>query len=158
LAGPEVLESFAPLPKPGFIVLTNRDHERSAQQFKDAFRIPVYIHQQDAPLVSIAVDRAFQGGDLLPGGWQVIHLENQKSPGESALYNAETRILILGDALIGKPFQHLSMLPDEKYASKQEAVEGLKGLLVLDVKAVLPGDGDPVMLDASRLLSDALGV
>lgn len=158
LAGPEVLESFVPLPKPSFIVLTNRDHERSAQQFKEKFRIPIYASKQDAPLMSVAVDRMFEDGEILPGGWQVIHIANQKSPGESALYNMEIRILILGDALIGKPFQCLSMLPDEKYASKQAAVDGLKRLLMLDVKAVLPGDGDPVTLNASSLLVDALNV
>lgn len=155
-AGPEVLESFQPLPKPQFIVVTNRDHERSAQAFKEALRIPIYASEQDAPLMSLTVDRVFQDGDTLPGGWQVIHLPDQKSPGEVALYSLEKRILILGDALIGKPFQFLSMLPDDKYASKSLAKEGLKRLLSLDVKAVLPGDGDPVMLNADSLLAEAL--
>jgi glyoxylase-like metal-dependent hydrolase (beta-lactamase superfamily II) len=155
-AGPEVLESFQPLPAPQFIVLTNRDHERCAQAFKDAFRIPVYAPENDAPLMSIAVDRVFRDGDMLPGGWQVIHLENQKSPGESALYSLEKRILILGDALVGKPFQCLSMLPGDKYADKNLAREGLKRLQGQDVKAVLPGDGDPVMLNAASLIQEAI--
>lgn len=155
-AGDEVLESFGPLPKPQLIVITNRDHERKAQEFKEAFRIPVTAPKEDAPLMDIPVDKVFEDGDSLPGGWQVIHLENQKSPGESALYHAERRILILGDALIGKPYQRLSLLPDDKYESKAAAIEGLKRLLPLDVKIVLPGDGDPIMLNAASLLADAL--
>jgi glyoxylase-like metal-dependent hydrolase (beta-lactamase superfamily II) len=155
-AGPEVLDSFEPLPKLTMIVITNSNHERSAQQFKEKFRIPVYAHRQDAPLMSVAVDRVFEDSELLPGGWQVIQLEHQKTAGESALYHLERRIVILGSALIGKPFQHLSMLPDDQYASKAAFVQGLKRLLSLDVRTILLTVGDPISLNASALLEETI--
>lgn len=154
--GHEVLDAFAALPRPECIILTNRDHERDSQEFKRRFSIPILAHEEDARLFENAPDRTFHDGDTLPGGWQVIHLPSQKSPGESALYHPERKILIVGDALIGSPMQHLSMLPEEKYADRREAVEGLRRLTQLDVKTVLVGDGDPVMQFGSSLIADAL--
>lgn len=154
-AGPEVLDSFKPLPEPQFIIITNRDHERCAQPFREALRIPVYASKSDAPLMSLAIDRVLEDGDPI-AGWQVIQLENQKSPGEIALYNVEKRILILGDALIGMPLHELSMLPDSEYVSKDAAREGLSRLLSLDVRVVLPCHGDPVMLNTSSMMKEAV--
>jgi len=155
-AGDDVLKAFVPLPKPTFILITNRDHERDAEAFRRHFDIPVYAPETDAPLMELSVDRVYRDGDLLNGGWKVIHLPHQKSPGESALYQPERSVLILGDALIGKPLQHLSMLPNQKYADKLEAVQGLQQLLELDIKTVLTADGDPVLANAADMVADAL--
>ncbi len=155
-AGSDVLPGFTPLPPPQFIVITNRDHERAAEEFGKHFEIPVLTPEDDAPLMTLKPDGLMRDGDVLPGGWQVIHLPHQKSPGESALYLPERQILILGDALIGKPLQHLSMLPDDKYCDKAKAAEGLQRLRAFKVKTVLPGDGDPIMLNAESLIADAL--
>lgn len=155
-AGPAVLDGFASLPKPEIIIITNRDHERAVADFRKHFNIMAYAPDADAKAMEFAPDCTYQDGHMFPGGWQAIHLPGQKSPGESALYNAERKMLILGDALIGKPFQQLSMLPADKYANKQDAVEGLQRLTGLDVKAVLVCDGDPIFLNADALLADAL--
>jgi glyoxylase-like metal-dependent hydrolase (beta-lactamase superfamily II) len=154
--GPEVLDGFEPLPKPKLIILTNADHERASLQFKERFDIPVYIHESDAPLLSYSPDHTFQDGQVFPDSWQAIHLPNQKTPGESALYHAAKQLLILGDALIGKPPQRLSMLSADKYADKTTAAQGLQRLRDLAVRAVLPGDGDPIMQQGASLIADAL--
>jgi glyoxylase-like metal-dependent hydrolase (beta-lactamase superfamily II) len=151
-----VLNAFAPLPKPTAIWLTNRDHERASSRFSKHFGIPVFSHEADANLFEIKPDRTFKDGEVLDGGWQVIHLENQKSPGESVFYHADRRLLLLGDAMIGKPTGYLCMLPDEKYADKAKAKEGLARLRELAVETVLVCDGDPITNAAQGLLRDVL--
>lgn len=156
-AGPAVLEGFGPLPKAEFIFLTNADHQRAAEEFRTRFNLPIYVHELDAPLLSLKPDFTVQDGHEFPGGWRLIHLAHQKTPGESALYNAERQMLMLGDALIGKPFQQLSMLPAAKYQDRHLAFTGLQqGLSDLAVKVVLPGDGDPIVVEAGSILRDAL--
>lgn len=152
-----VLDAFEPLPRPVLIFITNRDHVRAVADFKQHFGVPVYAHEADAgSLDGLKADFTSRNGDVLAGGWQVIHLENQKSPGECALYNPESKLLVLGDALIGKPFQRLSMLAEDKYRDKIDAIQGLLPLTRLDVKGVLPCDGDPVLMDAGGMIADAL--
>jgi glyoxylase-like metal-dependent hydrolase (beta-lactamase superfamily II) len=155
-AGPEVLDGMTPLPDPRLIIITNRDHERAAADFKQRFGIPVAAPELDAPLMEIHPDRTYRDGEGFSGGWRAIHLENQKSPGESALYNPDRKLLVLGDVLIGKPFQQLSMLPDDKYADPQAALRGLQRLAGLDVEGVLVCDGDPVFRCAADMLQDAI--
>jgi glyoxylase-like metal-dependent hydrolase (beta-lactamase superfamily II) len=138
------------------IVITNRDHERESLAFKLEYDTPIAAPEADAPLLQASPDQLLKDGDMLPGNIRVIHLPDQKSPGESALYLEDKQILILGDALWGKPMHHLTMLADEKYADKSKAKEGLKRLLEPDVKYVLPCDGEPVMQNARSLIADAI--
>lgn len=156
-AGPDVLEGFTPLPKAEFIFLTNADHQRAAEEFRQRFQLPIYVHELDVPLLSLKPDFTVQDGHSFVDGWRVIHLPNQKTPGESALYNQPQQTLLVGDALIGHPVQSLSMLPKEKYRDRYAALSALQERLGgLQVKAVLAGDGDPLMSDAGAILQDAL--
>ncbi len=154
--GEEVLEAFRMLPRPERIIITNRDHERAASAFKALFQSPVYAHELDAPLLNQPPDQVYRDGELFPGGWQAILLQDQKSPGECALYQPQRRMLVLGDALIGQSTHHLSMLPSDKYASKRDALQGLQPLRKLAVITVLPCDGDPILHDGNAVIIDAL--
>lgn len=151
-----VLNAFQPLPKPTAIWLTNRDHERASRQFKERFNIPVIASESDGALMEGRPDRHFRHEEELEGGWRVIELCEQKSPGEVAFYEPQRRLLLVGDALIGKPTGRLSMLPADKYADIRAARQGLQCLGELEVEAVLPCDGDPVFFDAQSLLRDAI--
>jgi glyoxylase-like metal-dependent hydrolase (beta-lactamase superfamily II) len=156
-AGPEVLDGFEPLPKAAFIFLTNADHQRAAEDFRTRFKIPIYVHELDAPRLSLKPDFMVQDGHEFANGWQLIHLPHQKTPGESALYSQIQQMLLLGDALIGQPYQQLSMLPPEKYLNRQAAFLALQNRLNgLSVQAILPGDGDPILLEAGSILRDTL--
>lgn len=156
-AGPDVLNGFTPLPKAEFIFLTNADHQRAAADFRERFQLPIYVHEADAPLLSLKPDFTVQDGHEFSNGWRVIHLPNQKTPGEAALYHPQQQTLILGDALIGKPFQQLSLLPPEKYRDRHAALSVLhERLSGLNVQVLLVGDGDPILLDAGSILKDAL--
>jgi hypothetical protein len=54
-------------------------------------------------------------------------------------------VLILGDALIGKPPGALSLLPPEKFADPERARTGAARLAELDVDVVLVGDGVSIL-------------
>jgi glyoxylase-like metal-dependent hydrolase (beta-lactamase superfamily II) len=76
----------------------------------------------------------------------VVNLVDQKSPGESALFIQQGRgIVIVGDALIGKPSGSVSMLPAEKYADVAKAKEGLRRLLKYEFDSLLVGDGTSIL-------------
>jgi glyoxylase-like metal-dependent hydrolase (beta-lactamase superfamily II) len=101
--------------------------------------------------------KTFKDGELLVGGIWVIQLKDQKSPGESALFIQQRKgVLILGDALIGKPAGALSMLPAEKYADSQKAKDGLRRLLKYQFDSVLVGDGASIITGAKPIMEQAL--
>lgn len=140
-----------------YIILTNRDHEREAQTLKTELNCQVIIPESDAAEMSVQADKTFKDGELLPGGIWVIHLADQKSPGESALYLEQGKgLLIVGDALIGKPAGALSLLPSEKYADIAKAREGLRRLLKYTFDSLLVGDGAPILTNAKAAVEEAL--
>ena len=101
--------------------------------------------------------KTFKDGELLPGGIWVIHLQDQKSPGESALFLQQGKgVLIVGDALIGKPPGALSLLPPEKYADAAKAKAGLRRLLKYQFDAVLVGDGTSILTGAKAAVEQAV--
>lgn len=140
-----------------YILLTNRDHERESATYKDVLKTRVYVPQADAPEMSVTPDKTFVDGELLPGGIWVVQLSNQKSPGESALFIQQGRgILIVGDALLGKPEGAVSMLPAEKYTDPAMAREGLRRLLKYNFDSLLVGDGTSILTGAKAIVAKAL--
>jgi glyoxylase-like metal-dependent hydrolase (beta-lactamase superfamily II) len=134
-----------------YIIVTNRDHEREAATYQDEFMCRLYVPEGDAPQMQLAPSKTFLDGELLPGGIWVVHLRDQKSPGECALFIQQGKgILIVGDALIGKPPGLLSMLPAEKYADVAKAKEGLRRLLKYNFDAILVGDGVSILDGAKQ--------
>jgi len=140
------------------IILTNRDHIRDAPSIKDRVKAKVWAPIADASeMDGKLVDRRFKDGSILPGGLKVVSLNNEKSPGESALYlNQSEGIMILGDALIGKPAGMLNLLPGEKYLDFQKAKIGLRRLLDYSFEIVLVGDGTPIMNGGRKAVETAL--
>lgn len=140
-----------------YIVLTNRDHARDAVNLKRELGCQVFVPEADAAEMDVPADKTFKDGELLPGGIWAIHLKDQKSPGESALFLQQGKgILVLGDALLGKPAGALAMLPAEKYADLAKAREGLRRLLRYEFDTVLVGDGASVLTGAKPALERAL--
>lgn len=127
------------------ILLTNGDHERMSPEMKQATGALLWIHEKDADsLEETVADRVFHDGQVLPGGLRVIHLKDQKTPGESAFYLEGRHTLIVGDALIGAPPGKLRMLPLDKYANPSRARQGLRRLLEVDFDPFFVGDGDSI--------------
>ena len=140
-----------------YIVITNRDHQREAQAFQSEFKCQVLVPAADAGEMSIQANKTYVDGELLPGGIWAIQLADQKSPGECALFLQQGKgIMIVGDALIGKPPEALSLLPPEKYADISKAREGLQRLLKYNFDSLLVGDGESILTGAKDLVQRAL--
>lgn len=140
-----------------YILITNRDHEREAAALQKTLRCQVWTPAADAPQMTLKPDKTYTDGELLAGGIWVIQLSNQKSPGESALFIQQGRgILIVGDALIGKPPGSVSMLPAEKYADAAKARDGLKRLLKYNFDILLVGDGASILTGAKAVVEKFL--
>ena len=140
-----------------YIIVTNRDHAREAATCQADFRCQLQVPEADASQMDLKPTKTFKDGELLPGGIWVIRLQDQKSPGESALFLQQGRgILIVGDALIGKPAGALSLLPQEKYADATKAKAGLQRLLKYQFDAILVGDGTSILTGAKAAAERAL--
>jgi len=140
-----------------YIVVTNRDHVREAATCQAEFRCQLQVPEADWAQMDVKPSKTFKDGELLPGGMWVIQLKDQKSPGESALYIQQGKgVVIIGDALIGKPSGALSLLPPEKYQDVRMAKEGLRRLLKYHFDAILVGDGTSIIFGAKQVVEQAL--
>lgn len=140
-----------------YIIVTNRDHAREAATYQAEFRCQMQVPDLDAPHIDLKPTRTFKDGELLPGGIWVIQLNHQKSPGESALYIQQGKgVLIVGDALIGKPSGALRLLAPEKYSDAGKAKEGLQRLLKYNFDSILVGDGASIIGGAKQAVERAL--
>ena len=140
-----------------YIVITNRDHEREAETLQKEFHCQVLIPESDSKEMSIQPTRTYADGDLLPGGIWAVRLKDQKSPGECALYLQQGQgIMIVGDALIGKPHGAVSLLSPEKYGDITKARQGLQRLLKFNFDSLLVGDGHAILTGAKAVVQDAL--
>lgn len=132
-----------------YIIVTNRDHARESVKYQDEFRCQLHVPDADAAQMDVTPTKTFKDGELLTGGIWVIQLKDQKSPGESALFIQQGKgVLIVGDALIGKPAGSVSLLLAEKYADVTKAKEGLRRLLKYNFDSLLVGDGASILTGA----------
>jgi glyoxylase-like metal-dependent hydrolase (beta-lactamase superfamily II) len=117
------------------------------------------VPEADAGQMELKPTKTFKDGELLPGGVWIVHLKDQKSPGESALYIQQGRgVLIVGDALIGRPPGAVSMLPADKYADVGKAKEGLRRLLKYNFESLLVGDGASILAGAKQPVEQFLQI
>jgi metallo-beta-lactamase superfamily protein len=148
---PDDVEQVKRLGQVDYIVITNRDHAREAATYRSEFRCQLWFPDADAPQMEMKPDKTYKDGELLPGGIWAVHLRDQKSPGESALFIQQGRgTMVVGDALLGKPAGSVSMLAAEKYADPHKAREGLRRLLKYNFDALLVGDGASILGNAKQ--------
>jgi glyoxylase-like metal-dependent hydrolase (beta-lactamase superfamily II) len=140
-----------------YILITNRDHLREAAAYKAEFACQLWFPETDASQMEVKPDKMYKDGELLSGGIWAVHLQNQKSPGECALFIQQGKgIMIVGDALIGKPPGSVSMLPPEKYADPAKARDGLRRLLKYHFDTLLVGDGASILSGAKVIVETSL--
>jgi uncharacterized cupin superfamily protein len=138
-----------------WIVVTNRDHERATAAFAERFGARVAASAQDAPLLSVSVDRELHDGDRFFDA-RVLAFRGLKTPGEIALSLRERRTVILGDALWGDPAGSLRLMPAEKLADAAAAVQSLRALRAKYPLHILVGDGTCIFGDGTQALQRAL--
>jgi hypothetical protein len=154
---PEDVEQVKRLGQVDYIAVTNRDHVRESATYRSEFRCQLWFPEADAPQMDVKPDKTYKDGELLPGGIWVVHLRDQKSPGESALFIQQGRgTMIVGDALLGKPAGSVSMLAAEKFADPHKAREGLRRLLKYNFDVLLVGDGASILGGAKQAVETFL--
>lgn len=128
------------------IVLTNRNHFRASMKLKERTGAPIAIHPADAGFArekGTSIDEELRSGDRV-GPFDIVPSPG-KSPGEVALHWAERRILLVGDACVGKPPGECALLPDAVIDDKARLTVSLRALAALDFDALLLGDGAPIL-------------
>jgi len=138
------------------ILLTNVHHDRMSQKIREIFGVPLYIHENDAEELDFKADHTFADCDKLFCGLRVVHLKNQKSPGESAFYLAARKKIFIGDALIGKVPGELTLLPPEKFSDINAARKSLQVLRNFDFDDLLLGDGGCILGQGKEALQKLL--
>lgn len=123
------------------IVLLTCDHERSAAAFARAFGATVWVPAADAVELTLRDAHTYAPGHDFGGGWIAHAVPDQKTPGETALYNAALRTLVVGDAVIADPVTGLRLPPPAKIRDRTAALAALRTLAALDFDALLVGDG-----------------
>jgi len=135
------------------IIITNRDHTRKSEEFQQKFGADIQMNTNDITSNDMVNDRSFNHGDMIAGFLQAVLIPDNKSPGETALFWAERKILFIGDALIGKPPGAVTLLPEEKYDDIQKAKAGISILQKLDFEHLILGDGDSILHNGKEVVS-----
>src|ERR1700704_581519 len=139
------------------VLLTNRNHFRASMRVKERTGARIAIHPRDAAFArerGTAVDDELRPGDRL-GPFVVVDAHG-KSPGEIALHWPERRVLLVGDACVGKPPGECALLPDGVIDDKPALIESLRRLAGLEFDSLLVGDGAPVLAEGRAALQRLL--
>jgi glyoxylase-like metal-dependent hydrolase (beta-lactamase superfamily II) len=141
--------------KPSRIVLTNRNHFRDAAKLKAKSGARVLVHAADRKFVEekgVGVDENL-GEKIDP--FTIVPCAG-KSPGEVVLHWPERKLVIVGDACVGKAPGVLGLLPDAVIDDKPRLLASLRSLLDLDFDAMLVCDGHSILNHAQNALRTLL--
>jgi glyoxylase-like metal-dependent hydrolase (beta-lactamase superfamily II) len=129
------------------ILLTNRNHTRASAAVRSRTGARVAIHPADAPYArsqGAAVDEELRIGERV-GPFAVVGADG-KSPGEVAFHWPERRLLVVGDACVGKPPGECALLPESVMDDPAALRRSLTRLVrTIDFDALLLGDGTPIL-------------
>ncbi len=139
--------------RPAAIILTNGNHARAAEWYRQRFGIPVCAHAAAVAELGIAVDRSLAEGDAAPGGLSVVEIGGAPA-GEIALIGDE--IIHLGDALIHLDPLGFALLPEKYCADPQAMRQSLGKLLRFNFELLTFAHGLPLTLRARQRLADLL--
>jgi glyoxylase-like metal-dependent hydrolase (beta-lactamase superfamily II) len=150
-----LLEEFADIGV-ARILLTNRNHTRASAKLRDRTGARVAIHPADAGHAraeGAVIDDDLQLAEQV-GPFTVVAAAG-KSPGEIALHWRERRILVLGDACVGRPPGACALLPESVMDDPALLRRTLARLCrELDFEALLLGDGAPILSGGRAALAD----
>jgi len=133
-------------------IVTNADHRRAALEARRRFGAQILVPRGDADRIDVVADDTIDDGDVI-AELRVVRVPDAKTVGEIALFWPARKILVLGDAAIGRPSGALSMLADEKFANPAAARAAVAALAELGPDVVLVGDGDDVVNGGSAALA-----
>jgi len=124
-----------------WIVMTNSDHIRSAQQIAAHFGAKLAAPAAEREHWPFPCDAWLEDGDELVPGLTAFTCDGSKTPGELVL-RIGTDTIVTGDLIRAHKAGTLMTLPDAKLTSRSAANRSLARLAALpDIDAVLVGDG-----------------
>jgi glyoxylase-like metal-dependent hydrolase (beta-lactamase superfamily II) len=135
------------------VVITNRNHVRAANLVRTRTGAQTLIDRRDANHArrqGAQIDAHLEPGNRL-GPFVVVGVPG-KSAGEIALHWPEHRILLVGDAIIGNPPGHCSLLSPQVIDDLPGLRASVRRLLDLDFDTLLVGDGVPIIEGAKERL------
>lgn len=135
------------------ILLTNRNHTRASAKVRERTGARVSIHPADARHAreqGAVIDDYLTVGEKI-GPFTVLGAEG-KSPGEVAFHWPERRILVVGDACVGKPPGACALLPEQVMDDPRALRQSLRRLADVDFEALLVGDGAPILTGGREAL------
>lgn len=144
---------------PLHVLITIFWHARSAAELLERYPgMRIWAHEPARELVEerAPVTDVFHADDTLPGG--AVAIDGHRAY-EVLFWIPAHRALASGDVLLGTDEGGLTLCPDEWLGTRdpQEVRAGLRsGLLGLPVERLLPAHGSPVLVDAARVLAEAL--
>jgi glyoxylase-like metal-dependent hydrolase (beta-lactamase superfamily II) len=154
--GPADWPKFEALKPISRIILTNRDHIRDAELFRQRFGARLIACAEELKqFAPVVIDEMVREGDVIAGLLQVVHLPG-KSPGEIALFlkREEGGVLFLGDAIIGNPPGSLGLIPEQKLDDPPLLRRSLRKLLDYDFDALLFCDGKPLLHGGKQAVAE----
>lgn len=137
------------------VVLTNRNHTRRAALIRERTGAVIVIHPADAAHAraqGVTIDGALEVGAPV-GPFTIVGVPG-KSPGEVALHWPARRLLVVGDAVVGKPPGGLGLLREAVMDDPPRLRASVRALAALDVDTILVGDGVPILTGAGARLRE----
>lgn len=129
------------------ILLTNRNHTRASASIREQTGASIAAHAADAEYArkqGVSVDGELRPGEKV-GPFDIVPLPG-KSPGEVALHWRERRILVVGDACVGRIPGELALLPDQVIDDVAQLQESLRRVAAeVDFETLLLGDGTSLL-------------
>jgi hypothetical protein len=151
---PDAMDALLARGQPAAVVVTNGNHARAAEQYRDRFRIPVSASREAEPELGFAPDEFLADGDTLAGVFTVHGLPGA-GLGEIALHHNAGRLHV-GDALINFESLGFRLLPKKYCTAPAKLRESLRKLLPLEFSLLTFAHGLPLVTRAHERFAQLL--
>ncbi len=138
-----------------WVVVTNSDHVRAAQEIAADFGAKLVGPDAERATFPLKCDRWLKSGDEVVPGLVTVELEGSKTAGELALILDKTT-LFAGDLIRCHQAGSLVLLKKEGITDYARAAQSIERLLTYPIEAVLVGDGYCVFRDGRTALRELI--
>jgi hypothetical protein len=150
----EAMEELLEFGTPAAVVVTNGNHLRASEEYRQKFGIPLLAHADAVPELGVQPDRLLAANELTPGRLMVHEIAGA-APGEIALHHPRTG-LHFGDALVNVEPYGFAPLP-KKYCRDYDAMaQSLVAFGALRFEVITFAHGTPVVSRAQERLLQVL--
>jgi glyoxylase-like metal-dependent hydrolase (beta-lactamase superfamily II) len=154
MPGAEGIEALKKMGTVTLVLLTNGNHERETAKFRKVFSVPLAVPSGAVSSLSVKPEIIVDGLTQLHG-LQPIPLPGA-GPGEYAYFNAASKTMIVGDALINAAPKGLSLLPAQYCEDEALTRKSARTLLNHAFDSLFFAHGEPIVGGAKPLLSKLL--